>query len=403
MALTDTAVRKAKPGDRVYNLTDGQGLYLQVMPAGGKLWRWNYRHDGKQKTMAFGAYPDVSIADAREALQAARKLKAAGEDPMAQRKLEKIAGRIAQEHSFQVIAGQWHAQWKTNKAERHARIVWGRLEADVFPAIGTRPISEVKPAELVAMIKKIAARGAPDMAKRCAEISGQVFRYAVAHGIAERNPAADIKPGDVLPPRKTKHFARVDVTELPALMRKIEAYSGTPPTRLAIKLLAYTFVRTGELIAARWDEFDLDGAQWRIPAVRMKMKTLHIVPLSTQAVELLHTLHLVTGHGALLFPGERDHQKPMSNNTILAALKRMGYAGTMTGHGFRGVASTELHEMGFEEAHIEAQMSHQKRNRVAAAYDHSKYLKQRVVMMQAWADRLDQLRAGAKILPFKAA
>ncbi|ADU36920.1 tyrosine-type recombinase/integrase [Variovorax paradoxus] len=403
MALTDMAARKAKPEVRSYNLTDGAGLYLQVTPAGGKLWRWNYRHDGKQKTMAFGSYPEVSIADAREAHQAARKQKAAGADPMAQRKLDKIAGVMAREHSFKAIAQQWHDQWKPNKAERHARIVWGRLENDVFPAIGARPISEVKPSELVAMIKKIAGRGAPDMAKRCLEISGQVFRYAVAHGISERNPAADIKPGDVLPPRKTNHFARVESSELPDLLRKIEAYSGTPATRLAMKLMAYTFVRTGELIGARWPEFDLDAAVWRIPPERMKMKTLHIVPLSTQAVEVLRTLQLVTGDSALLFPGERDHEKSISNNTILGALKRMGYAGRMTGHGFRGVASTELHEMGFEEAHIEAQMSHLKRNRVASAYDHSKYLKQRVAMMQTWADRLDQFRAGAKILPFKAA
>jgi len=216
-------------------------------------------------------------------------------------------------------------------------------------------------------------------------------------------PVADIKPSDVLPSRKTKNFARVGADELPDLLRKIAGYGGAAITRLAVKLLAYTFVRTGELIGASRDEFDLDGAVWRIPKERMKMETPHIVPLSKQAVEVLRTLHLITGHGALLFPGERDHEKPMSNDTILGALKRMGYAGQMTGHGFRGVASTELHEMGFEDAHIEVQLSHLKRNRVAGAYDHPKYLKPRAAMMQAWADHLDQLRQGAKSLAFKAA
>ena len=403
MALSDTAVRKAKPEAKPYNMADSGGLYLQITPAGGKLWRWNYRHEGKQKTMAFGGYPDVPIVDARTAHQAARKLRAAGVDPMAHRKTEKAASRVAAANSFQSVAELWQAQWKPTKSERHALSVWRRLEIDVFPAIGSRPVSDVKPAELVAMLKKIAERGALDIAKRCLQMSGQVFRYAVAHGLAERNPVADIKPSDVLPSRKTKNFARVGVEELPDLLRKFEAYGGAAITRLAVKLLAYTFVRTGELIGASWTEFDLDGAVWRIPAERMKMETPHIVPLSKQAVEVLRTLHLITGHGTLLFPGERDHEKPMSNNTILGALKRMGYAGRMTGHGFRGVASTELHEMGFDDAHIEVQLSHLKRNRVAGAYDHSKYLKPRAVMMQRWADHLDQLRQGAKVLPFKAA
>ena len=400
MALSDTAVKKAKAEAKPYNLADGGGLYLHITPAGGKLWRWNYRHEAKQKTMAFGSYPDISIANARDSHQAARKLKAAGIDPMAQRKTEKLAGRIAAENSFKSVAEAWQAQWSPTKSKRHAASDWRRLEIDVFPAIGDRPVSEVKPAELVAMLKKIAERGALDIAKRCLQMSGQVFRYAVAHGLAERNPVADIKPSDVLPSRKTKNFARVGIDELPDLLRKIEAYGGAAITRLAVKLLAYTFVRTGELIDAPWSEFDLDEAVWRIPAERMKMETEHIVPLSKQAVEVLRTLHTVTGHGKLLFPGERDHEKPMSNNTILGAFKRMGYAGRQTGHGLRGIASTELHEMGFNEAHIEVQLSHLKRNRVAGAYDHSKYLKPRAEMMQAWAERLDGLRM-SNVRPFE--
>ena len=227
-----------------------------------------------------------------------------------------------------------------------------------------------------------------DIAKRALQTTGQVFRYAIAHGLATRNPAADIKPGDVLGTRKKENYARLDAKELPELLRKIEAYQGTPTTRLAIKLMALTFVRTSELIGARWAEFDLDAKRWDIPAQRMKMKTPHVVPLSTQAVEVLRTLQLLTGGRELLFPGERDHAKPMSNNTILMALARMGYKHRMTGHGFRGIASTLLHEMGFEHAHIEIQLTHQERNAVSASYNHATYLTQRAVMMQNWGDYL---------------
>lgn len=227
-----------------------------------------------------------------------------------------------------------------------------------------------------------------------------MFRYAIAHGKATRNPATDIKPSDVLAARQKQNLARIDGKELPALLRHIEAYQGASITRLAMRLMAMTFVRTTELIGARWSEFDLEAARWNIPAERMKMKTPHIVPLSMQAVNLLKTLHLLTGQGALLFPGERDHDKPMSNNTMLKALERMGYKGRMTGHGFRGVASTQLHEMGFDHAHIELQLAHQERDEVSAAYNYATYLKQRAKMMQHWSDYLDTCTTG-KVLPFK--
>ncbi len=225
-------------------------------------------------------------------------------------------------------------------------------------------------------------------------MTGQVFRYAIAHGIAERNPASDIKPSDILPSRRQTNYSRVDAKELPSLLRAIEAYKGTPVTRMAIKLLALTFVRTSELIDARWDEFDLQAGQWRIPAERMKMRIEHIVPLSMQAIQILQILHGITGHSELLFPGERDHGKPMSNNTILKALQRMGYKGRMTGHGFRGLASTILHEQGFDHAHIELQLAHQERNAVSAAYNHATYIKQRAKMMQWWANYVVQQMAG---------
>jgi integrase len=244
------------------------------------------------------------------------------------------------------------------------------------------------------MVKAIEKRGALDIAKRCHQMAGQIFRYAIAHGLAERNPASDIKPSDVLASRRKTNYARVDSKELPALLRAIEAYQGTPVTRLAIKLLALTFVRTSELIDAKWDEFDLQAGQWRIPAERMKMRTEHIVPLSLQAIQILQILHGITGHSELLFPGERDHAKPLSNNTILKALERMGYKGRMTGHGFRGLASTILHEQGFDHAHIELQLAHQERNAVSAAYNHATYIKQRAKMMQWWASYLDQQLSG---------
>jgi len=401
MPLTDTAIKKIKSGAKPVKLSDGKGMYLLVNPAGSKLWRWKYRVLGKEKVMSLGAYPDVSLAQAREGMEKARKVLAAGDDPMVVRKADKVATRTAAENSFETVARKWWAHWKPARSEQHAGQVMRRFEANVFPHIGARPVSEVQAPELVAMLKVIESRGVNDLAKRALQTSGQVFRYAIAHGLATRNPAIDIKPSDVLASRQKKNLARIESRELPELLRHIEAYQGAAITRLALKLMAMTFVRTTELIGARWEEFNLDAARWDIPAQRMKMKTPHIVPLSVQAVNLLKTLHLITGHSVLLFPGERDHEKCMSNNTILKALERMGYKGRMTGHGFRGVASTLLHEMGFDHAHIELQLAHQERDEVSAAYNHATYLTQRAAMMQHWSDYLDTCTTG-KVLPFRA-
>jgi len=298
------------------------------------------------------------------------------------------------------VAADWLAHWSPDKSPRHAGYVLRRLEADIFPAIGKRPIADIQAPELVAMLKAIEARGARDIAKRAHETTGQIFRHAIAHGKASRNPSTDFKPSDFLKTHRKENYARVDATDLPQLLRKIEAYQGTPTTRLAIKLMALTFVRTGELIGARWAEFNLDAARWDIPAERMKMKTPHIVPLPPQALDVLRTLHTVTGGRELLFPGERDHAKPMSNNTILKALERMGYKGTMTGHGFRGIASTVLHEHGFDHAHIELQLAHMERNAVSAAYNHALYLPQRAKMMAWWGAYLDGLTR-SNVLPLR--
>ena len=398
MPLSDTAIKKAKPGPKPVKLSDAKGLYLLVNPTGSKLWRWKYRVLGKEKVMTLGGYPEVSLAQARDGMEAARKLLAAGNDPMANRKADKLASRVAAENSFETVARIWWAHWKPARSEQHAAQVMRRFEANVFPHIGARPVSDVQAPELVAMLKAIEARGVNDLAKRAHQTSSQVFRYAVAHGLAKRNPATDIKPSDVLASRQKQNLARIEGKELPELLRHIEAYQGAAVTRLAMKLMAMTFVRTSELIGARWSEFDLDAGRWDIPAARMKMKTPHVVPLSDQAVNVLRTLHLISGHGELVFPGERDHGKPMSNNTILGALDRMGYKGRMTGHGFRGVASTLLHEMGFNHAHIELQLAHQERDEVSAAYNYATYLDERAKMMQHWGDYLENCTTGRVIV-----
>lgn len=405
MPLTDAACKNAKcPADKARaRLSDSGGLYLEVMPTGGKHWRWKYRHGGKEKRLALGSYPAVPLAKARRDRDDARDVLKTGRDPVGAKKEAKAADQARRDNTFKAVALDWFDHWKGPKSERHAENVRRRLEADVYPELGALPITDINAPRLLAMAKKIEKRGALDVAKRMLQTSGQILRYAVAHGLLERNPATDVKPADALKPRTKKNFARLDARELPELLRKINAYAGSPFTRLAMQLMALTFVRTGELIGARWEEFDLDVAEWRIPAERMKMKTPHIVPLSKQAVGVLQCLHEIRGLAGLVFPGERDHEKPMSNNTILGALKRMGYAGRMTGHGFRGIASTILHEKGYRHDVIELQLAHQERDDVSAAYNHATYLKERRELMQAYADHLDFLRDGAKILPFKAA
>jgi integrase len=396
--LNITAVDRAKPRAIAYQMTDGLGLFLWVTPAGGKLWRFKYRHLGVQKTISYGKYPDVPLPLARDRHAEARKLLAAGTDPMAQRKAKKLASAAADAHSFRSIAHLWLEHWSVGKSARHVDTTRRRLEANTIPLLGARPIDAILAPELVRMVNAIEQRGASDLAKRALETTGQIFRYAIAHGYATRNPAADIKPADILKSTRKVNFARVDAKELPGLLKAIEVYQGSVVTRLAMKLMAMCFPRTSELIGARWSEFDLKARRWNIPAARMKMKSPHIIPLSTQALEVLGLLRTVTGSGELLFPGDRNASKPMSNNTILQALKRMGYgplsAQRQTGHGFRGIASTILHEQGFEHDHIELQLAHTQRNAVSASYNHALYLAPRAKMMQAWANFLETTQRG---------
>jgi len=400
MALTDTEIKRSKPKDKAYSHNDSGGLYLWVTPSGGKLWRWAYRFEGREKLMSLGKYPAVTLALARERHGEGRRLVALGIDPMAQRKAEKTSERIATENSFASVAAKWLEHWQEGKSHRHVDSTRRRLAANILPSLGARPIAEIEAPEIAAMVRLIESRGARDIAKRAMETAGQVFRYAIAHGFAKRNPATEIRPRDILRAARKVNYARIDARELPNLLRQIEIYPGKHVTRLAIKLIALTFVRTGELIGATWSEFDLEVARWEIPAERMKMRTPHIVPLSRQALEVLKLLRDLSEGSPWLFPGDRSAGKPMSNNTILKALERMGYKGRMTGHGFRGLASTILHEQGYPHEHIELQLAHAPRNAVSAAYNYALHLKARAKLMEDWADFLQQAQRGAKVLPF---
>jgi integrase len=382
--LTDTSLRSVKPTDRPQKLSDSGGLYLHVAPNGGKYWRYNYRFQGKQKTLALGVYPDVSLAKARERHQEARRHLADGVDPSAERQ--------SSAKSFELVARDWHAHWKAGRSQGYAHYVLKRLEADIFPDLGALPVSNIPTSAFRDAVLKIEGRGAVEIAKRALQNCSQIMRYAVAHDLAAHNPVADIKPADVLKPRKKRNLPRVSEKELPALLQAIDGYVGAEHTCLALQLMALTFVRTTELIGARWGEVDIAGARWDIPAERMKMDTPHIVPLSRQALDVLVKLKEISFGRDLVFPGDVNPAKPMSNNTILFALYRLGYRGRMTGHGFRGVASTILHEQGWPHEHIELQLAHQERDETSAAYNHALYLKPRAAMMQAWGDHLDKLR-----------
>ncbi|MGQ0530583.1 MAG: tyrosine-type recombinase/integrase [Panacagrimonas sp.] len=403
--LTEVRCKSAKcPDDKLrVRLTDSGGLYLEVNDV-SKRWFWKFRIAGKEKRLALGGYPDTSIKEAREARDEARKTLNKGDDPALARKEAKLAARVRFGTTFRAVATDWHSHWKETQTERHAVYVMRRLEADVFPEIGPMPVADIRARHLLAVGKAIEKRGATHLSRRVLQTCAQVFRYAVAHGLIDRNPSADFKPSDALKPHKIQNYTRLDSKEVPELLRKVETYVGSPYTRLAMKLMALTFVRTGELIGAKWDEFeDLDGdaPTWRIPAARMKMDTPHIVPLSKQAVDVMACLHEIRTKSDFVFPGERKRSQSMSNNTVLFALYRMGYRGRMTGHGFRGVASTILHELGWRHDLIEIQLAHQERNKVSAAYNHATHVPERRKMMQAWADHLDAMREDRKVIAGK--
>jgi integrase len=407
MALTIREIENAKPVAKPYKLTDSGGLCVLVTSSGSKLWRWRYYFEGKEKMMALGEYPLVSLKEARDLHFAARKTLASGVDPMEERKVDAAAKEEhartllrRTESSVEKVARKWWAIWATGKSPRHTAQVMRRLEADVFPVIGHKFVDDVKAADVRELVLAIEGRGARDVAKRAQETVGQIFRFAIANGIAARNPAADFKPSDILKPAMEVNFARVDENDLPELLAKIWSYKGDISTIYAMRLMAYLWVRTSELIEADWPEFELDKEKWEIPGERMKKRRPHIVPLPHQAITILRDLSIRTGKGKKVFPGANDKDKTMSNNTILFALYRLGYKGEMTGHGFRGVASTVLYESNlFEGDWIEMQLAHVEENKVKGAYNKAKYIKQRTKMMQWWADYVDtQLAKGIAAL-----
>lgn len=405
MALTDTTCKNAKPKEKQYKLADGNGLYLLVTPTGGKYWRMKYRVDGKEKLLSFGVYPEVTLLDAREKRRDARKLLHSDTDPAQVKREEKRLSILNNQNNFEAVAREWHENKKDSWTEPYGINVLRRLEMDIFPILGKRPIANIEPMDMLDAIREIEKRGALDVSKRIAQVCGQIFRFGIATGRVKRNPVPDIK--DAFKPTIKGHFAAIDSDGIPNFMRALDRNDARlfPITRIAIRLMLLTFVRTSNLINARWEDFDLDKGIWIIPAAHMKQrmvaklnpKNSHTVPLCTQAIALLNELRGYSP-GDLLFPGRTDHNKPMSNNTILAALKRMGYEGEMTGHGFRALAMSTLKEkLGYRHEVVDRQLAHAHKSAVDAAYDRAKFLDERKTMMQAWADYLDAAASGKVI------
>lgn len=404
--LSNMRCEKAAPRPKPYRIADKGGLYLLVAPTGGKLWRWKYRFEGKEKSMAFGRYPDVPLAQARLLHAKARALLAAGVDPMAARKEAKQERQAAQAErdktaatglSFEDLAQQWFAWWKADKNQRYAANVESRLGQDVLARIGRKRPEEIKRMELVELTQEVGARGARDIARRNLQIIRQIFTYGMNQGLLDQNlanPAAGIEPSQILARTVEKHFPSLELKEVPELLRKMRDYSGNALTRLAMELIGLTVLRTSELIGGQWEEIDWEAKRWNVPAARMKMKTRHIVPLSRQALGLLERLYALSGKTGRIFPDYNGGAGTMSNNTILKALERMGYKGRMTGHGWRSIFSTYLREHGFNRDHVETQLAHLTGTETERAYNYALYLEARARMMQHWADHLDTLRAG---------
>jgi integrase len=401
MPLTNVQISKGKPRKTPYKLTDSGGMYLLINPNGSKYWRLKYRFHGKEKTLALGVYPEVSLAQARENRDTAKKQIKAGVDPVVKRREEKHLALLSAENTFEAVTREWYEQKREQWTPHHATEVINTLIRDVFPAIGNKPITDIAPKEVLAIVRKVEKRGALDVASRILQRTGSVFRYAVQTGRIEINPATELR--GVIKQRKVKHKPALKADELPEFLRKLDNYDGDQVTILALKLLALTFVRPGELRGARWEEFDLDNAQWQIPAERMKMRHEHIVPLSRQALAILDQLKTLTGNSELLFPSRNGEGKLMSENTLTYALYRMGYHSRATAHGFRATASTILNEQGWRPDVIERQLAHAEKNKVRAAYHRSEYLQDRKKMMQAWADYLDSLRSGDNVVNIKRA
>ncbi len=383
--LTEVKCKNSLPKEKAYKIYDSKGLFLLINPSGSKLWRMKYSLDKKEYKLAFGPYPAISLKAARLKRDEAYLLIEKGVNPAVEKRMGKL---LSKGETFRDLFGIWFGLWSVGKAAKTVSACLAVMEKYIFPDLGGRGAKELEAYDFVQVLHKTQNMEVSFTPTRLFQRCSQVMRCGVAHGIISRNPLADIKPTDILKPHTSKNYSRIQVLELPKLINDINEYQGHIYTRYALKLMLLTFVRTKELIKGTKDEIDWEAKLWRIPADRMKMKDDHLVPLSRQTIVLLRGLFELSGNSEMFFPGHQK-AKTISNNTIIYALYRMGYHSRMTGHGFRGLASTQLHEMGFPESHIELQLAHQKRNNVAAAYNHAKYLEQRRVMMQAWADYID--------------
>jgi integrase len=399
LALTDTAIKKAKPKATAYKIADGGGLYLLVAPNGSKLWRYKYRIGGKEFTFAIGPYSEVSLATAREVHTNSRKLVSQSIHPLHHRKAEELKKTTDAANTFKAIASEWIVKNKGRWTPYYLRQVERFMASDVYPSIGALPIKQVTAAHLLTILKKVEGRGAETVAINIRQWCSQAFRHAVANLQVDADPTAALK-GAVARP-KVKHNTPLSAKEIPAFMTALGKFGGYRTTAIAVELLLLTFVRTVELRKATWSEFDLEAALWRIPAERMKMKTEHLVPLSSQAVALVKELHEWTGSRNYLFPNYRTPKDCMTATTVNRALERMGYRGKFSAHGFRSTASTLLHELGYRPEVIERQLAHAERNKVKAAYNHAEYLKERKTMMQQWASYIVSLCGGADVVPIK--
>lgn len=396
MKLSDTKLRTlTKPG----KVSDGRGLYLEVTTAGGRYWRMKYRHGGKEKRLAFGVYPEVSLKVARERCDAARLVLSRGDDPGLIKKAEKAKTANERATTFEAIAREWMTHTAANwTAGTRARIE-RTFTLDVFPTIGARPMAHMKPLEVSEVVKAIEARGAGESAGRVFQRIRAVFSYAAVHERIETNPMLDLKAAALLKPRQVQHRAALEDKELPAYLAKLDTFSGDPTTKNALRLLMLTALRPGELRGLRWEEVDTEAAEIRIPAERMKMRLPHAVPLSTQARQVIETMRAVSAADDLVFPSPYYPRKPLSENTLNSALARLGYKGIATAHGMRALFSTQANEHGFDADVIERQLAHRERNEVRAAYHRSTYMKERGTLMQWWADYLDGRRSGKVFTP----
>jgi len=392
MRLSTAKIQNATAQKKTVRLFDGRGLYLEIAPTGSRWWRFKYRFAGKEKRISLGVYPDVGLKKARDRRDEMRKLVADGIDPSAARKQQKLMALDAAANTFEAVAREWFEKHSANWEASYSVKLLARLEANIFPWLGDRPIRDIKPPELLSVLRRVESRGVLETAHRLMNYCGNIYRYAVATGRAERDISSDLR--GALPPSTPQHHASVtDPEGVAALLRAIDGYRGSNVTRYALQLAPLVFVRPGELRKAEWSEIDLEAGEWRIPPGRMKMKTKHIVPLSSQAVAILRALQPLTGKGHYLFPGARSRERCMSENTVNGALRRLGWSGSeMTGHGFRSMASTLLNEQGWNRDAIERQLAHTERNSIRAAYNYAEHLPERRRMMQAWSDYLHTLR-----------